>query len=307
MSKIAEGVLRTSMANANEAYRKAGRPEMQVKVRADGTIDRPPDPPAGLRAQQAGAGTRLFWDAARDDHGAVRSYQVLRDGKPVATVSGATSWTDTSATGPHDWQVRAIDGSGLTGSAVTLPLRERAAQQAQAAAQTQTSPAQQAQAAAAQVTPPQVPATATPGTVAAPGSSAEASAAGPAPSLAGLQRSGADAFQLSWKPVTGATAYGVWQDGRLLGHVPRPSFAARVPGADPTRLEIDAVLPDGRRTARTPMLVLTRGADGVQAQVSGAPSGPPATAAPSAPAAPAAPAAPTAPVTATMPAAVPAG
>lgn len=93
-------------------------------------------------------------------------------------------------------------------------------------------------------------------------SGAAAAPAGPAPQITNLEQGANGSFRLSWQPVQGAKQYGVWRDGALIGHVPNPSFAATVSAGPATTVEIDAVLPSGGRTARTPALAVAIGADG---------------------------------------------
>lgn len=103
------------------------------------------------------------------------------------------------------------------------------------------------------------PATAAaPAAAAAPGSTRS----GPAPRPTDLKQVGADAFRISWQPVEGAKQYGIWQDGRLIGHVSSPSFAAQLADGASGIVQIDAVRADGTRSALTPALRVTRRPDG---------------------------------------------
>jgi hypothetical protein len=79
-----------------------------------------------------------------------------------------------------------------------------------------------------------------------------------APQPTGVEHGGADAFRISWKPVPGATSYGVWQDGKLIGSVTEPAFAGQLAANSKGTIQIDAVLANGTRSARTPALVVTR-------------------------------------------------
>jgi hypothetical protein len=76
----------------------------------------PPAFPAKLVAAVDHNAVRLTWQAATGAHPVTR-YVVFRDGKKVATVNGATTWRDTTATAGHKYayQVQAVDSAG-TGS-----------------------------------------------------------------------------------------------------------------------------------------------------------------------------------------------
>ena len=135
-----------------------------------------------------------------------------------------------------------------------------------------------------------------------PAGAATAAPAGAAPKITGLQQSGADAFRLAWAPVQGAVRYGVWQDGVLIGSVPKPEYAASLAVGASGTIQIDAELAGGKRSAKTPALVASRGADGKLAfDVPGA-TKPAAGAAPPATPAPAAAPAATTPSSASTPA-----
>jgi chitodextrinase len=85
------------------------------------TVDtEPPSVPANLNgASPVASAPKLTWDASTDNVG-VTGYQVLRDGKQVASVTG-TSYTDSvSAQGTYTYTVRALDAAGNT-SAVSAP------------------------------------------------------------------------------------------------------------------------------------------------------------------------------------------
>lgn len=86
---------------------------------------------------------------------------------------------------------------------------------------------------------------------------AGATAAG-APTPTGVQKGGDDTFRITWSPVAGAKAYGVWQDGALIGTVTDPQFAGQLAASSKGTIEIDAVLADGTHSARTPSLVVAR-------------------------------------------------
>jgi hypothetical protein len=105
----------------------------------------------------------------------------------------------------------------------------------------------------------------------------KAKRSGAPPKVVDLAQSGQDAFKIGWQPVQGAQQYGVWQDGKLLGHVSSPSFAAQLaPGAGGV-IQIDAVRGDGTRTPLTRALRVARTADGkITFDVPGATPGAPA-------------------------------
>lgn len=111
--------------------------------------------------------------------------------------------------------------------------------------------------------------------------------AGPAPTISVLEQSAADAFTMGWKPIQGAKQYGVWQDGKLIGHVANPTFAGNLAAGASGTIQVDAVRPDGTRTALTRVLRVARTPDGkITFDVPGA-TGPAEGAPPTAPAAPA--------------------
>lgn len=86
---------------------------------------------------------------------------------------------------------------------------------------------------------------------------------GAAPAVSDLKQRGTDEFQLAWKPVQGAARYGIWQDGKLMGHVTDPSFAGKVASGTSNVLQVDAVRADGTRTALTKPLKVTQGPSGL--------------------------------------------
>lgn len=71
-----------------------------------------------------------------------------------------------------------------------------------------------------------------------------------APKLSGLKPT-ANGFEMTWGAVSGATKYGVWVDGKLAGHVPKPSFAGTLAASSAGVLQIDAVRADGTRSEAT--------------------------------------------------------
>lgn len=110
--------------------------------------------------------------------------------------------------------------------------------------------------------------------------------AGAAPAISGLEPT-KDGFALSWKPVSGAKQYGVWQDGVLIGHVPSPKFAGALAAGAGGVLQIDAVLANGTRTALTKAIRIARDASGKLGVSDPAAQAPAASAPATAPAAPA--------------------
>lgn len=118
---------------------------------------------------------------------------------------------------------------------------------------------------------------------------------GAAPAISDLQRGADRGFRLAWAPTQGATAYGIWQDGSLLGHVTNPAFAGQLAETGSSVIQIDAVRADGSRSQLTkPLRAGVDASGGVTFAVDGMEAAPPAGAA----AAPAAQAAPAAPATA---------
>jgi hypothetical protein len=87
----------------------------------------PPSAPPGLVATVVGSSVRLSWSPAIDDAG-VTSYEVDRDGAPLAAGLVATSFTDPSAgPGTHVYAVRAFDAAGNAGAYTTVTITEVAA------------------------------------------------------------------------------------------------------------------------------------------------------------------------------------
>jgi hypothetical protein len=73
-----------------------------------------PAPPANVSATQSGATVVLGWVAAAGQN-PIASYQVFRNGAPVATAgASATSWTDTSVVAgtSYAYYVKAVDNQG---------------------------------------------------------------------------------------------------------------------------------------------------------------------------------------------------
>lgn len=258
-------VMRKFFAAQNQRFKDAGMREMQVRVDRNGDLDTAPSKPASVKLAQSDGGLTLLWKPAKDDHG-VAAYRIYRDGKQIATVRGSTWFVDAKATGVHDYEVRAVDASGLEGGAGELPLRRMAAEQS----------AQQQAQSGADGAAGQAPN----------GSTQAAAGAGQlqAPRFTEAKQPDKESIALAWQPVGGAVAYGVYQDGKLIGHVTDPTFTAKITGSEALLLEIDAVSADGSRSARTQPIALRMGEKGLEAApVDGAAQ---AAAPPSAPAAP---------------------
>lgn len=97
---------------------------------------------------------------------------------------------------------------------------------------------------------------------AAPAGDAPAAArAGAAPTLTGLKPT-ADGFTMTWQPVKGATKYGIYVDGKLVGHVPKPTFTGTIPAGTGGVMQVDAVAANGTRTAMTAPIRLDMDASG---------------------------------------------
>jgi len=94
-------------------------------------------------------------------------------------------------------------------------------------------------------------------------SAANVQRSGAAPKVSDLQKSGANGFALSWQPVAGATKYGIWQDGALIGHVTDPRFAGTVSNGSGGSIQVDAVAANGTRTQLTKALTVSMGPSGL--------------------------------------------
>lgn len=84
---------------------------------------------------------------------------------------------------------------------------------------------------------------------------------GAAPKLTALKPT-ADGFAMTWNAVSGATNYGVWIDGKLIGHVPKPEFAGQLAAGSDGVIQIDAVRKDGTRTEPTTPIRIGKDASG---------------------------------------------
>ena len=230
--------------------------DMLTKVRNDGTTDHSPSAPGAITPTTTERGVTLLWKPAQDDH-AIKGYRIYRDGKAIATVRNSTWFVDAQAKEAHNYEVRAIDSAGLVGAASKLPLKTMLKQDAASTAQ--PSPAAPAQPGSTAPTQPGSPAPTQPGS-AAPTAPA---AAGNAPTYSDMKPTGADSFRLEWKPVPGAVAYGVYQDGKLLGHVKNPSFAASITNPSAS-IQIDAVLQGGARSEPAPAVTLAKSDKGIR-------------------------------------------
>jgi hypothetical protein len=73
----------------------------------------PPTTPSGLDATATDSGVALAWDPSSDDVG-VQDYEIVRDGKPLTTVVGATAYLDASVEAgvTYSYEVRARDAAG---------------------------------------------------------------------------------------------------------------------------------------------------------------------------------------------------
>lgn len=110
----------TGVSGYSYTYRVAARDlagnTASASVTTSGTADTtPPTAPAGLTATATGATTAsLSWTAATDDVG-VTGYTIVRDGTPVAVVSGGTtSYADTGLIPgtAYTYEVTASDAAG---------------------------------------------------------------------------------------------------------------------------------------------------------------------------------------------------
>ncbi|HWJ97971.1 MAG TPA: fibrinogen-like YCDxxxxGGGW domain-containing protein, partial [Acidimicrobiales bacterium] len=71
-----------------------------------------PTPPGGFSVTSTGLSRKVAWTAATDGTG-VTSYDVIRNGRVIATVPGATrNYTDASAPAGTSYTVRAVDARG---------------------------------------------------------------------------------------------------------------------------------------------------------------------------------------------------
>lgn len=90
---------------------------------------------------------------------------------------------------------------------------------------------------------------------------AQPAAATAAPTFTSLKPT-RDGFSMTWQPVQGAAQYGIWIDGALVGHVPKPAFAGTLDAGAAGVVQVDAVLANGSRTQQTAPLGLVRDAAG---------------------------------------------
>jgi hypothetical protein len=79
-----------------------------------------------------------------------------------------------------------------------------------------------------------------------------------APVATSLQSSGSDAFRITWGAVQGATRYGIWQNGALLGYVTDPRFAGNLAAGSSGTIQVDAVLATGAHSAKSAALAVSR-------------------------------------------------
>ncbi len=72
-----------------------------------------PSAPTALALATSGSSRTLTWGASTDPGGATITYDVIRDGRVIATTSAATrTYTDASAPAGSTYTVRAVDGRG---------------------------------------------------------------------------------------------------------------------------------------------------------------------------------------------------
>lgn len=114
---------------------------------------------------------------------------------------------------------------------------------------------------AAQGAAPQPTAAPQPQPSAGPSGAVPPATAAPAPTVTSVEPT-SDGFAMTWQQVQGARQYGVWIDGALVGHVPKPSFAGTLAAGSAGAIQVDAVLADGSRTQPTAPLALVRDATG---------------------------------------------
>jgi hypothetical protein len=98
---------------------------------------------------------------------------------------------------------------------------------------------------------------------ASPGAATDGGAqrAGAAPLFTSLKAT-AGGFALRWEPVPGAASYGVYVDGQLVGHVPRPAFDGSLAVGAGGTIQVDAVSGDGSRTHLTAPMHVSKAAPG---------------------------------------------
>ncbi len=270
-------ILRGIVEFHNRRYRAAGHRDLTMAVTDSGRILSGPRSARSVQTiQDLDGATIVSWTgpgrrgagAAQDG---IRGWEILRNGKRIGRVSaGVHQFRDPTGSKATSYAVRAIGTHGTRSAhqAVASPQAARAAAAANQAARAAATAQQQAaarttsskQAAAGQQTTargaqPNVPAAAT------------ATAATEPPTIRGLQPTKNFGFTLHWQPVAGAVRYGVWQDGRLLGTVPSPSFSAQVGTGNAAILEIDAEFADGRRGPRSPLVAIRRGATGAEGAI----------------------------------------
>ena len=72
-----------------------------------------PSAPTALTLTTSAAGAKLSWGASTDPGGGTVTYDVIRDGRVIATTSSATrTYTDPDATAGARYTVRSVDGRG---------------------------------------------------------------------------------------------------------------------------------------------------------------------------------------------------
>jgi hypothetical protein len=102
-----------------------------------------------------------------------------------------------------------------------------------------------------------------PGMAASPGPATDGAAqrTGAAPLFTSLKAT-SSGFALRWEPVPGAASYGVYVDGQLVGHVPRPAFGGSLAVGAGGTIQVDAVAADGTRTHLTAPMHVSKAAPG---------------------------------------------
>jgi hypothetical protein len=94
----------------------AGNQSAPARLQVTLTDGAPPTAPVGLAASVSGSTVQLEWSPATDNLG-VASYEVDRDGLPIATGLQATALSDPGvALGTHTYSVRAFDAAGNAGA-----------------------------------------------------------------------------------------------------------------------------------------------------------------------------------------------
>jgi hypothetical protein len=236
--------MRAFMANANEQFARAGMSDMEGKVRDDGTLAVSPNKPRSAQVISSGDGATVLWKRpapGRDSNG-VHGYNIYRDGKKIATVHNTTWFQDPDGDGgDHTYEVRAIGGDGLESPAASANAAGGSSGSAQAASGADQASAKGAAGAA--------------GAAGASGAPGPVSNAVPVPQIAIAKIVQPGVIGVGWNPVPNAVAYGIYENGKLIGHVTSPVFAAKIAGT--VNFQVDAVMADGTRSAKTKVIPLS--------------------------------------------------